>query len=128
VRPFNVPSTIVIPREGSLLLAPCGSLRIACEPIVFNWAWNLIFGINHQAFGRVQRFPDRRAAFGPCEILRGKKRPPAHGASRSPATKNGFISLYSRIFTAGAAEPLPRASARNACSDCATMARARSFL
>jgi hypothetical protein len=54
--------------------------------------------------------------------------PPAHGASLSPSTKNSSIFLYSRIFTAGAAGPLPCASARNACSDCATMARARSFL
>jgi hypothetical protein len=68
-----VPSTILIPREGSLLLAACGSLRIACEPIAVNLAWNLIFGINHQTFGRVQRFLDRRAAFDRCEILRGKK-------------------------------------------------------
>ena len=39
------------------------------------------------------------------------------GRALSPATKNGSISLYSRIFTAGAAGPLPCASARNACSD-----------
>src|SRR5437899_12374924 len=38
---------MLIPREGSLLLAACGSLRIACESIVVNVAWNLIFGINH---------------------------------------------------------------------------------
>jgi hypothetical protein len=37
-RPLNVPSTILIPREGSLLLAACGSLRIACEPIAVNFA------------------------------------------------------------------------------------------
>jgi len=41
---------MLIPREGSLLLAACGSLRIACEPIAVNLAWNLIFGINHQTF------------------------------------------------------------------------------
>ena len=51
-----------------------------------------------------------------------------HGVSRSPGTKNGCISLYSRILTAGVAGPVLCASARNACSDCATMARARSFL
>ena len=39
--------------------------------------------------------------------------------------KNGSIALYSRPFTAGAAAPVFRASAKNACSDCATMARAR---
>jgi hypothetical protein len=38
-----------------LLLAACGSLRIACEPIAVNLAWNLIFGINHQTFAQVQR-------------------------------------------------------------------------
>jgi hypothetical protein len=44
---------MLIPREGSLLLAASGSLRIACEPTAVNLAWNLIFGINHQTFGRV---------------------------------------------------------------------------
>jgi hypothetical protein len=34
------------PREGSLLLAASGSLRIACEPIAVNLAWNLILDIN----------------------------------------------------------------------------------
>jgi hypothetical protein len=64
---------MLIPREGSLLLAASGSLRIACEPTAVNLAWNLIFGINHQTFGRVQCFQDRRAALDRCEILRGKK-------------------------------------------------------
>jgi hypothetical protein len=48
-----VPSTMLIPREGSLLLAASGSLRIVCEPTAVNLAWNWIFGINHQTFGRV---------------------------------------------------------------------------
>ncbi len=67
---------------------------------------------------------------GPAIVSFGGVAPtlPAHGASLSSATKNGSISLYSRIFTAGAAGPWPCGSARNACSDCATMARARSFL
>jgi hypothetical protein len=42
---------MLIPREGSLLLAGSGSLRIVCEPIGINLAWNLIFGINHQTLG-----------------------------------------------------------------------------
>ena len=33
------------PREGSLWLAAFGTLRIVCEPIAANLAWNLIFGI-----------------------------------------------------------------------------------
>ena len=70
----------------------------------------------------------REAILGHLRGLRALPHPPAHGASRSPSTKNGSISLYSRIFTAGAAGPLPCASAKNTCSDCATMARARSFL
>src|SRR6266566_2339460 len=37
---------MLIPREGSLLLAASGSLRIVCEPIAVNLAWNLIFRIN----------------------------------------------------------------------------------
>jgi hypothetical protein len=48
--PLNVPSTMLIPRDGSLLLAASGSLRIACEPTAVNLAWNLIFGINDQTF------------------------------------------------------------------------------
>ena len=46
----------------------------------------------------------------------------------SPLTKNGYISLYSRIFTVASLGALPCEIARNACSDCATIARARSFL
>jgi len=42
--------------------------------------------------------------------------------------RKGSISLYSRIFTAGAAGALPCSIARNACSDWATIARAMSFL
>src|SRR5580658_10206825 len=52
----------------------------------------------------------------------------AQGSSLSPSTKNGSISLYSRIFTVASLGALPCAIARNACSDCATIARARSFL
>src|ERR1700681_2893085 len=44
---------MLIPREGSLLLAASGSLRIVCEPSAVNLAWNLIFGIHHQTFGQV---------------------------------------------------------------------------
>jgi len=42
---------MLIPREGSLLLAASGSLRIVCEPTAVNLVWNLIFGINHQTCG-----------------------------------------------------------------------------
>ena len=35
-----------------MLLAASGSLRIVCEPIAINFAWNLIVGINHQTIGR----------------------------------------------------------------------------
>ncbi len=52
----------------------------------------------------------------------------AQGSSLSPLTKKGSISLYSRIFTVASLGALPCAIARNACSDCATIARARSFL
>ncbi len=52
----------------------------------------------------------------------------AHRASLSPGTKNGSMSLYSNVRTAEAAGPLPCAISKNDCSDCATMARARSFL
>src|SRR5271156_5517251 len=52
----------------------------------------------------------------------------AQGSSLSPLTKKGAISLYSRIFTVASLGALPCAIARNACSDCATIARARSFL
>src|SRR5277367_5870563 len=52
----------------------------------------------------------------------------AQGSSHSPLRKKGSISLYSRIFTVGSLGALPCAIARNACSDCATIARARSFL
>src|SRR5258706_13458007 len=72
----------------------------------------------------------RRTVFDCCEIWAERKEEVevAQVAPLPPATKNSSISLYPRIFTAGAAAPLPCASARNACSDCATMARARSFL
>src|SRR6266478_6566184 len=49
------------------------------------------------------------------------------GSSRSPLMKKGSMSLYSRIFTVVPLGALPCAIAR-ACSDCATIARARSFL
>src|SRR6202030_2002463 len=52
----------------------------------------------------------------------------AQGSSLSPLTKKGSISLYSRIFTVASLGALPCAIARNACSDCATIARAMSFL
>src|SRR3984957_9283151 len=52
----------------------------------------------------------------------------SQGASLSPLMKKGSISLYSRIFTVACWGGLPCAIARNACSDCATIARARSFL
>ena len=41
----------------------------------------------------------------------------AQGSSLSPLTKNGSISLYSRIFTVASLGALPCAIARNACSD-----------
>jgi hypothetical protein len=44
--PLQVPSTMVNPRERSLLLAASGSLRIGCAPIAVTLAWNLIFGIH----------------------------------------------------------------------------------
>jgi len=37
---------MLMPREGSLLLAAFGSLSIVCEPIALSLAWNLIVGIN----------------------------------------------------------------------------------
>ena len=37
---------MLMPREGSLPLAAFGSLRITCEPIADNFAWNLTFAIN----------------------------------------------------------------------------------
>ena len=37
------------------------------------------------------------------------------------------MSLYSSVFTSGVEEPLRAASAENACSDCATMARAANY-
>ena len=46
---------MLIPREGSLLLAASGSLRIVCEPIAINLAWNLIFGIKHQTIARLMK-------------------------------------------------------------------------
>src|SRR5579862_6808474 len=52
----------------------------------------------------------------------------AQGSSLSPLTKKGSMSLYSRVFTVGSLGGSPCAIARNACSDCATIARARSFL
>jgi hypothetical protein len=50
------------------------------------------------------------------------------GSSRSPLMKKGSMSLYSRTFTVLPLGAFPCAIARNACSDCATIARARSFL
>jgi hypothetical protein len=50
------------------------------------------------------------------------------GSSRSPLMKKGSMSLYSRIFTVAPLGAFPCAIARNAFSDCATIARARSFL
>src|SRR5882672_9970481 len=52
----------------------------------------------------------------------------AQGSSLSPLMKKGSISLYSRTFTVASLGALPCVIARNACSDCATIARARSFL
>src|SRR5258708_2907231 len=49
------------------------------------------------------------------------------GSSRSPLMKKGSMSLYSRIFTVVPLGAFPCAIAR-ACSDCATIARGRSFL
>ena len=60
--------------------------------------------------------------------IQRKQRAAAQGSSLSPLTKKGSISLYSRIFTMGSFGALPCTIARNACSDCATIARARSFL
>jgi hypothetical protein len=37
---------MLMPREGSLLLAAFGSLSIVCEPIAVSLAWNLIVDIN----------------------------------------------------------------------------------
>jgi hypothetical protein len=37
---------MLIPRDGSLLLAAFGSLSIVCEPIAVGLPWNLIFGMN----------------------------------------------------------------------------------
>ena len=90
-------------------------------------AANSAEGTTLARFKRIRHVNQRQARdLSDCSKSAGPD--PAHGASLSPATKNGSISLYSRIFTAGAAGPLPCASARNACSDWATMARARSFL
>ena len=67
---------------------------------------------------RVGQTVERRPLTGASLTARRGHQPRRTASSR----------LYSRIFTAGAAGPLFCASARNACSDCATMARARSFL
>ena len=52
----------------------------------------------------------------------------AQDSSLSPLMNKGSISLYSKIFTVAFSGALPCAIARNACSDRATIARARSFL
>src|ERR1039457_7712720 len=62
------------------------------------------------------------------DSIQHKQLAAAQGSSLSPLTKKGSISLYSRIFTVAFLGGLPCAIARNACSDCATIARARSFL
>src|SRR5262245_22062012 len=41
---------MLIPRDGSLLLAASGSLRIIREPTAVTLAWNLIFDINGSTF------------------------------------------------------------------------------
>src|ERR1017187_9536308 len=64
----------------------------------------------------------------PQSFIQHKQLAAAQGWSLSPLTKKGSISLYSRIFTVASLGTLPRAIARNAFSDCATIARARSFL
>ena len=46
------------------------------------------------------------------------------GSSRSSLMKKGSMSLYSRILTVVPLGAFPCAIARNACSDCATIARA----
>src|SRR5215471_4916297 len=51
----------------------------------------------------------------------------AQGSSLSPLTKKGSMSLYSKIFMVASLGALLCTIARNACSDCATIARARSF-
>src|ERR1035437_2136641 len=62
------------------------------------------------------------------DSIQHKQLAAAQGSSLSPLTKKGSISLYSRIFTVAFLGGLPCAIARNACSDCATITRARSFL
>ena len=73
---------MLIPREGSLLLAASGSLRIVCEPIAINLAWNLIFGINHQTIGRV-----------------------VHLWTRSTDTGSSILVAFSAVFNGNDAEP-----------------------
>jgi hypothetical protein len=62
---------MLIPREGSLLLAASGSLRIACEPTAVNLAWNLIFGINHQWWAHFAFTPIKHYANHPPQKDRG---------------------------------------------------------
>src|ERR1700733_7354313 len=64
----------------------------------------------------------------PSASIQHKQLAAAQGSSLSPLTKKGSISLYSRIFTVASLGALPCAITRNARSDCATIARARSFL
>jgi hypothetical protein len=37
---------MLMPRDGSWLLAAFGNLSIVCEPIAVSFAWNLIVGMN----------------------------------------------------------------------------------
>jgi hypothetical protein len=76
----------------------------------------------------VPRQRKRRQHEHPSSSIQHKQLAAAQGSLLSPLTKNGSISLYSRIFTVASLGALPCAIARNACSDCATIARARSFL
>jgi hypothetical protein len=57
-----------------------------------------------------------------------QRAPGFQGSSVSPLTKKGSIFLYSGNFTVASLGALPCAIERNACSDCATIARARLFL
>ena len=62
-----MPSTMHIPREGSLLLAAPGSLRIVCVPIAVSWAVNLIVGIRVDTYPVVNTMSQRATRSEPDE-------------------------------------------------------------
>ena len=92
---------MLIPREGSLLLAASGSLRIVCEPTAVNLVWNLIFGINHQTCGPAIHN-------GGTTVTVYTRRHPALGSRRAisrtdpPTTSPGRVYRYAFIALSAA--------------------------